>query len=206
MPTDGNSFLKSGLDRSSIFQTGPAKLVAVAGFWQMTLVESKRSQHYLWSAKLLDYPYFPNRMSRKANLERQGILDDYKSSLNDLTFNSKPMINVLTMLAEENEMHADGIARVIRDRIKMVCELSFLEIIQSAEYWTAHASQFGPKEMLVHAKNWALNPHEREFCKPRLAQGSHWQFVTATQLLQSPARAIFHLAALHVFLFIGTGL
>ena len=73
-------------------------------------------------------------MSRKANLERQGILDDYKSSLNDLTFNSKPMINVLTMLAEENEMHADGIARVIRDRIKMVCELSFLEIIQSAEY------------------------------------------------------------------------
>ncbi len=44
------------------------------------------------------------------------------------------MINVLTMLAEENEMHADGIARVIRDRIKMVCELSFLEIIQSAEY------------------------------------------------------------------------
>lgn len=52
--------------------------------------------------------------------ESQGILEDYKSSLNDLVFNSKPLINVLTMLAEENEAHADGIVKVIRDRVKSV--------------------------------------------------------------------------------------
>ena len=55
-----------------------------------------------------------------ATNDAESVLKDYKSSLSDLTFNSKPMINVLTMLAEENEVHADGIVRVIRNRIKKV--------------------------------------------------------------------------------------
>ena len=47
-------------------------------------------------------------------------LTEYQSSLNDLDFNSKPMINVLTMLAEENESFAEGIVKIIRDRILQV--------------------------------------------------------------------------------------
>ena len=45
------------------------------------------------------------------------VLTDYKSSLNDLDCNSKPMINVLTMLAEENQPFADGIVKIIKERI-----------------------------------------------------------------------------------------
>ena len=41
----------------------------------------------------------------------------YQSSLNDLNMNSKPMINVLTMLAEENEANAKGIVTMIKTRI-----------------------------------------------------------------------------------------
>lgn len=49
-----------------------------------------------------------------------GILSEYKSSLNDLDFNSKPMINMLTMLAEDNESLADGIVNIIKERIIQV--------------------------------------------------------------------------------------
>eukprot|EP00794_Sanderia_malayensis_P007116 gene7116-7920_t len=63
-------------------------------------------------------------MASKSAANLQSVLEDYRSSLNDLVFNSKPMINVLTMLAEENETYADGIVRTIRDRIKKV-EIKF---------------------------------------------------------------------------------
>ena len=51
------------------------------------------------------------------------VLTDYKSSLNDLDCNSKPMINVLTMLAEENQSFADGIVKIIKERILEVSML-----------------------------------------------------------------------------------
>jgi len=44
-------------------------------------------------------------------------LADYKSSLDDLDCNSKPLINVLTMLAEENQHFANGIVDIIKERI-----------------------------------------------------------------------------------------
>ena len=50
----------------------------------------------------------------------KAVSDDYKSALVDLTFNSKPMINLLTMLAEENKDYAQNIVSVICDRIKQV--------------------------------------------------------------------------------------
>ena len=48
------------------------------------------------------------------------VLAEYRSSLNDLDFNSKPMINMLTMLAEEHENLADGVVKIIKDRILQV--------------------------------------------------------------------------------------
>lgn len=45
------------------------------------------------------------------------ICSEYASSLEDLTFNSKPLINVLTMLAEENSQHAAEIIKLIEKRI-----------------------------------------------------------------------------------------
>ena len=47
-------------------------------------------------------------------------VEEYRSSLEDLTFNSKPLINMLTMLAEENAQHAFQIVQVIENRIAKV--------------------------------------------------------------------------------------
>ncbi|XP_057314535.1 pre-mRNA cleavage complex 2 protein Pcf11-like [Hydractinia symbiolongicarpus] len=50
----------------------------------------------------------------------KAVSDEYTSALSDLNFNSKPMINVLTMLAEENSDYAQVIVQCICDRIKKV--------------------------------------------------------------------------------------
>lgn len=44
----------------------------------------------------------------------------YVSSLADLTFNSKPLINMLTMLADENVAHAPEIVGVVEDHLAKV--------------------------------------------------------------------------------------
>lgn len=54
------------------------------------------------------------------NMEDNHVSQEYKTALRDLTFNSKPLINVLTMLAEENVNHGMDIVHVICDRIKQV--------------------------------------------------------------------------------------
>ncbi|XP_066967762.1 pre-mRNA cleavage complex 2 protein Pcf11-like isoform X1 [Macrobrachium rosenbergii] len=48
----------------------------------------------------------------------QEVADEYRSSLSDLTLNSKPLITMLTMLAEENLTHASVIVRVIEEQIQ----------------------------------------------------------------------------------------
>ena len=48
------------------------------------------------------------------------VMNEYRTSLQDLNFNSKPLINMLTMLAEENEQHAPRIVKVIEDEILKV--------------------------------------------------------------------------------------
>jgi pre-mRNA cleavage complex 2 protein Pcf11 len=52
--------------------------------------------------------------------DETGIIEEYGSSLEDLTFNSKPLINVLTMLAEENSKYASSVTKLIEERIYKV--------------------------------------------------------------------------------------
>lgn len=45
---------------------------------------------------------------------------EYKASLKDLTFNSKPVINNLTILADENKKYATEVVAAVEQRIKEV--------------------------------------------------------------------------------------
>ena len=60
-----------------------------------------------------------------SDVDETSVEEEYKSSLEDLNFNSKPLINVLTMLADENISHADIIINLIASRIKKVCYAIF---------------------------------------------------------------------------------
>lgn len=52
---------------------------------------------------------------------------EYQSSLEDLTFNSKPHINMLTILAEENINFAKDIVAIIEAQIsKVFMNIAFL--------------------------------------------------------------------------------
>ncbi len=57
------------------------------------------------------------------------IVEEYKSSLIDLTFNSKPHINMLTMLAEENTEYANEIVATIEAHLQKVQYFIFYTII-----------------------------------------------------------------------------
>lgn len=46
--------------------------------------------------------------------------DEYASSLSDLTVNSKPLINMLTMLAEDNIEHAPAIVQAVEKHLQQV--------------------------------------------------------------------------------------
>ena len=51
---------------------------------------------------------------------REDACREYQSSLEDLTFNSKPHINMLTILAEENLTFAKDIVAIIEAQISKV--------------------------------------------------------------------------------------
>lgn len=51
---------------------------------------------------------------------RQDACREYQSSLEDLTFNSKPHINMLTILAEENLQFSTDIVAIIEAQIAKV--------------------------------------------------------------------------------------
>ena len=51
---------------------------------------------------------------------REDACGEYQSSLEDLTFNSKPHINMLTILAEENLHFAKDIVAIIEAQINKV--------------------------------------------------------------------------------------
>jgi hypothetical protein len=59
----------------------------------------------------------------------EDIKADYAASLLDLTFNSKPIINMLTSIAQENLDGASGIAKAIEEHIVKV-----LSPCDSAQY------------------------------------------------------------------------
>ncbi|XP_012218940.1 pre-mRNA cleavage complex 2 protein Pcf11 isoform X2 [Linepithema humile] len=48
------------------------------------------------------------------------VADEYISSLSDLSFNSKPLINMLTMLAEDNIEHAPAIVQAVETHLQKV--------------------------------------------------------------------------------------
>lgn len=60
--------------------------------------------------------------------DEEGV-EEYKTSLEDLTVNSKPLINALTMLAEDNMAHAADIVQAIESRIRKVVRLLILVIL-----------------------------------------------------------------------------
>lgn len=74
-----------------------------------TRVDQQQQQH------LHQYPVTAATM-----VSSDEIKAEYTSSLADLTFNSKPLINVLTILAEENLAHASDIVSAIEEHLVKV--------------------------------------------------------------------------------------
>ena len=60
------------------------------------------------------------KMTDVRNSQQDVIGEEYASSLADLTVNSKPLINMLTMLAEENAATAPVIVKVIEKHLSQV--------------------------------------------------------------------------------------
>ena len=58
--------------------------------------------------------------------EPNDVLNSYESSLEDLTFNSKPIINMLTMTADKYKAQAPEIAELIESRVLKVASLRLL--------------------------------------------------------------------------------
>ena len=52
----------------------------------------------------------------EASLESE-LYTDYTNALSDLTFNSKPLINTLTIIAGENKLRNKVIVRAIQDEM-----------------------------------------------------------------------------------------
>lgn len=65
---------------------------------------------------------FPGPLNSKMDdkAAREDACKEYQSSLEDLTFNSKPHINMLTILAEENLNFAKDIVAIIEAQISKV--------------------------------------------------------------------------------------
>uniref|UniRef100_A0A3Q0TAZ4 CID domain-containing protein n=1 Tax=Amphilophus citrinellus TaxID=61819 RepID=A0A3Q0TAZ4_AMPCI len=81
-----------------------------------------------------------------ASAAREDACREYQSSLEDLTFNSKPHINMLTILAEENINFAKDIVAIIEAQISKVfmnieyfhSELVFRLLPFSCEFVSSH--------------------------------------------------------------------
>ena len=57
--------------------------------------------------------------------KEQKVAEEYLSSLADLNLNSKPLINMLTILAEENMEQAGVIVQVVEQHISKVFKYIF---------------------------------------------------------------------------------
>lgn len=67
-------------------------------------------------------PLDRGRLGRMAVADRVGRL--YRNALRDLTFNSKPIINNLTMLAQEHAKEATSIVQVLLNHLQTVQPVS----------------------------------------------------------------------------------
>lgn len=59
--------------------------------------------------------------------ELEQVQQDYADSLQELTFNSRPLINLLTQIAQENVQAAEVIAKTIETHIAKVSNFYLLE-------------------------------------------------------------------------------
>ncbi|XP_036146540.1 uncharacterized protein LOC105828169 isoform X2 [Monomorium pharaonis] len=69
-----------------------------------------------------------------ASTKSKEVADEYISSLSDLTINSKPLINMLTMLAEDNIEHAPAIVQAVENhllKVRSEIKLPVLYLIDS---------------------------------------------------------------------------
>ncbi len=62
----------------------------------------------------------PGRPQKNTAKMANEVVEEYKSTLAELTFNSKPHINMLTMLADDYREHATEIVQAIEQHIKKV--------------------------------------------------------------------------------------
>ena len=71
-------------------------------------------------------------MASSENPKVAAILRDFEKALEDLTFNSKPLINDLTMAAEKYKPIANGIVKKIEARVLEVASLAFFFVVQTS--------------------------------------------------------------------------
>lgn len=66
---------------------------------------------------------FHQQHIKMTSTKSKEVADEYISSLSDLSFNSKPLINMLTMLAEDNIEHAPAIVQAVETHLQKVIYL-----------------------------------------------------------------------------------
>ncbi|XP_077402073.1 pre-mRNA cleavage complex 2 protein Pcf11 [Vanacampus margaritifer] len=84
------------------------------------------------------------------NAARQDACREYQSSLEDLTFNSKPHINMLTILAEENVNFAKDIVAIIEAQISKAPAAEKLPVLYLVD---SIVKNVGGEYLAVFAKN-----------------------------------------------------
>uniref|UniRef100_A0A3B5MLH5 CID domain-containing protein n=1 Tax=Xiphophorus couchianus TaxID=32473 RepID=A0A3B5MLH5_9TELE len=94
---------------------------------------------------------------------REDACREYQSSLEDLTFNSKPHINMLTILAEENIQFAKDIVAIIEAQISKVFMIIAYFII-SLCMWVKHGG------VVVSGALWRPSRTSRFFVRKQLSQ------------------------------------
>lgn len=67
---------------------------------------------------------------------------EFASSLKDLTTNSKPLITMLTMIAEESKEHAPKIVEAIEDYLKTVSSLFAVPEKEEVVLFQFHPEQY----------------------------------------------------------------
>ncbi|XP_061558719.1 pre-mRNA cleavage complex 2 protein Pcf11 [Phycodurus eques] len=90
----------------------------------------------------------PSKMDDSA--AREDACQEYKSSLEDLTFNSKPHINMLTILAEENVNFAKDIVSIIEAQISKAPAAEKLPVLYLVD---SIVKNVGGEYLAVFAKN-----------------------------------------------------
>lgn len=72
--------------------------------------------------------------------KEQTIAEEYLSSLMDLNVNSKPLINMLTMLAEDYIEHVHVIVRVVEQHLAKVFTQFHIDI-KTSHVFRSHCNQ-----------------------------------------------------------------